>query len=416
MSRSVWLLCGAAALVAVGCGQAEEDYAAKVRGCASLLGSRASVLEPLRRQVEQIEAVEGLPLQLAQRYGANASFPTLLLRDQQRLTLGQELDGLTPGDRFVFDFEGLTAVQAWLAGHKLLIDRVATATERLNAAPAPQFELGFFDRFAALDDAAIACRTLLLRAAVRLGSDNTVGACTDVINALGWTDALAQAPRIEARALAGLLRAEVLLAAEQITWASDCTLADVERLYGAVRKSLDDEVELRDALVGERAVVMHGYEAVRAGLLGKLVTDEEKAGFAARGVLAAWSGRPAAEMDADELAYLEAMGWVIEQSSQPIAGWRVPLVDQLERLPEGTLARELFFRDMPDALQMVFDDRARREAAALGLATAGGLQLPPYRKNPSSGALYEARRQQDRVQIFCGAARLHDPVFRMIER
>ncbi|WP_145289551.1 hypothetical protein [Pirellulimonas nuda] len=401
---------------AVGCGQRDPDYAAVVRQCAALPTARASSLAPLRGQIEQIEADGGLPLQMAQRAAMGRPFPTLMLHDQQRLSLGQELDAYTPGDRFTFDFETLSEVQKWLKNHKLLLDRVDTATGRLEGGPTPRFEQGFFDQMASLDDAAIAARALLLRGAVRLANNDAAGAASDVAASLAWSDALAKTARIETRALAGLLRAEALLAAEEVTWSAACTTAEIDQLYAALRESLDGETGLREPLLGERAVVLHAYEAVQAGLLDKLVTDEEKKSLNKRGLMANWRSASSADIEADELAYLEAIGWVIEQSRRPLSEWRKPLVDRLELLPAGTLAKELFFRDLPDAMQLAYDDRARREAAAVGLATAGGLQLPPYRENPANGVAYEARRQQDRVRILCGAARLHDPEFRIIER
>ncbi|MEN1679748.1 MAG: hypothetical protein AAGJ46_09145 [Planctomycetota bacterium] len=417
------------ALSCLGCGGERESFQDQVARCAQLSGAKASKLEGLRTEVARIESVGETPLALsspaisqAEQDGSNAALMLrAALNDATRLQLLPKLDDCLPEGRFVFKPKQIERARSLLDGVQRLRGAIAAAEQAPRCEFQTRTDLGFFAKLRYLDDAAIATRLHVLAAGTRLADGELPAAINELRLALWWADHLGRTPRLEARLLAAQLRGQCLVVIEAIVGGELVGVAapqkvDVERLYTLLRQSLDDWPGDDAPLVGDRAVTLHAYEALREGMYKTLVTKEEKAMLDRRGLLGRVADPKPRELDADQLAYLEVMAGLIEAAAEPhykradqvknLLGRVAPDTDGASRAP---LAAYLFLPGAGDALEEMARDRAACEAWAVALASVGGLDRPPYRVNPVTGEDYELVRSRSGVEVRTGDSRLRDP-------
>jgi len=411
-------------LMSAGCGGSAKALQDEVARCAELQGAKASDNQPLAAEVNRIVQAGQAPRDLVRPLPNPAENAAAqlgeCLTDGARLRLIPKLRNLMADQQYPLEPPQLVGILELLKDTYPLRSRIAQAEKAPQCVFDVRHDLGFFSRMRFLDDAAIACRLRLLAAAPYVADGQAAAACDELDMALTWIDRLAAVHRMEPRLLACQLRGQALLVVEAIAGGTSARRADLERLNKLLLRSLAAWPADASPLVGDRAVTMHSYEAVRVGLLDRIMTSEEKQSLKKQGLLQKLNEQTPAQIDQDELAYLDAMRVLIDTADQPYHQ-RAEQVDDLRRQldPAGTpgglapLAALLFFPGTTDAVREMARDRATTEAWAIALATAGGFDLPPYQTNPVTGAPYEVERLAGALVVRLGDPQLRDPYARI---
>lgn len=384
----------------VGCGQPTVEE--KILACSEPTGALASSDRELVDRIRQIEEQRGWPSQLDRPAVANESNAAIALADCYSDPLHLRL---RPRVEVLLEPGADSEERAkFLKRHELLIRKTAAAVDR----PRCQFEVGhrygFFAHMGYLDDASLAARLLHLRASRDDLGDRAPETLADLQRSLRVAHWLSRVRRIEARVLACTLREQALDTIRQRIEAGDYQRFEAEQVYSLLRDQLADWPEDRRMLIGERATVMHAYEAIRAGLLGRLITLEERRRLDESGLLERMEAATPQAIDADERGYLLTLQAVIDVSdrSQPIRTMALKTeLGRLSTLPT-LFARGLFLLDLPDALHRAARDRALVEAWTLALAAAADFKPPPFRLSPLSDKPYEADSLAEGAAILYG--------------
>lgn len=376
-------VCGVA-----GCGVSSIEK--KILACAEPKGALDSGDTGLVDLVRQVEQQRGWPSQLDRSPVVAEGNAAVALADcysdPLHLRLGPQAEILLEPD------PDLEERVAFLKRHDLLTRKTAAAVDLPRCRFAVGHRFGFFAHMGYLDDASLAARLLHLRATRDDLGDRSPETLSDLLRSLRVTHWLSRVRRVEARVLACTLRREALSTIRQRFLAGDYRRFEAEQVYSLLRDQLADWPEDRRMLVGERATVLHAYEAIRHGLLGRLITLEERKRLEEGGLLARMESATPQAITADELGYLRLIEAVIEASDRPYPQRRQAMNAELDRLSQRPtlFARGLFLLDLPDALHRVANDRALVEAWTIALSMAAELKPPPFRVSPLSGEPYEA--------------------------
>lgn len=415
-----------------GCGTDPKEHQQNVLRYAELTGAKASDYQSLVASVEEIEAAAQTPLALQAQIdgsgvtgiGASNSADIIsgITTDETRLRLIPQLAELIPRDQFQFSPKSLLDIREMMAATALLWPKLSEAAASPLCRFDVRFDHGFFGRMRFLDDATIASRLHLLAVAPALADDRRATALGELESCLKWCERLSQVKRVEARLLATQLRGEALLAVEAIAGDPATQRADLQQLHALLRSQLDDWPDPAGALVGDRAVTMHAYEAIRDGQLDRLITKEEETMLGKQGLLDTLRTISEPSIDQDEAAYLDAMKVLIAAAGQPLSESSGTIADVLARFdPNGgsraadaPLATHLFLPGVATALKEIVRDRAVCEGWAITLATAAKLDLPPYRINPLTGQPYVIDRQPGWIAIQFGDPELRNASARVI--
>lgn len=382
-----------------GCGG--PSFEERVRALATPTGALASPDPQLPRLVREVEQQRGLPLQLADPGAtpsesnaavalAAAYGPALHLRVSPVVTalLGSDAP--------------LEQRTEFLQKHQTLVEQTTDAADLPRCVFDVGHEFGFFASMGYLDDATLATRLLLLSARRAAVKNDRPAALADVLRALRVCHALARERRVEARVLAASLRYEALDAAAGCFDAGLWRRHEADQLYGLLREELKDWPEDSRMLVGERSTVIHAYEAIRAGMLHRLVTLEERNRL--KGRLGALETATPAEVDADEARYLRATQRLIDAAAIPFAHRSSEVAAAMAEVdsPPTLFAATLFASDLPAALQTAAQDRATVEAWTLALAAVADLVPPPFVESPVTGQPLQVRHVANRVEVLDG--------------
>ncbi|QDT70563.1 hypothetical protein MalM25_35120 [Planctomycetes bacterium MalM25] len=400
--RPTTRLLAAAACVCglIGCGASSIEK--QILACSEPTGALASTDAELVDTVRQVEQQRGWPSQLdgAKIVAEGNAAATLAecYSDPQHLRLGPRAMILVePGP-------DLEERDAFLKRHDQLIRKTAAAVDLPRCRFAVGHRFGFFAHMGYLDDASLAARLLHLRATRDDLGDRSPETLTDLLRSLRVTHWLARVRRVEARVLACTLRREALATIRQRFFSGDYRRFEAEQVYSLLRDQLADWPEDRRMLVGERATVLHAYEAIRRGLLGRLITLEERKRLKESGLLGRMESATPQAIDADELAYLRLLEAVVKASDRSQPQRRQVMNAELDRISQRPtlFARGLFLLDLPDAMHRVASDRALVEAWTIALAMAADLKTPPFRVSPLSGEPYETNALSPGAAIVYG--------------
>ncbi|CAN0334987.1 unnamed protein product [Ectocarpus sp. 4 AP-2014] len=153
-------------------------------------------------------------------------------------------------------------------------------------------------------------------------------------------------------------------------------------------------------------------------MLGQLLTVEEHKRLKEDGQLKRIQSASPETIYADENRYLQAISRLI-QAAELAQSDRLGAIEEafgvVNRAP-GLFAGPLFLQDLPEALRVVAEDRARVEAWTLALSAAAELKPPPFRTSPLSGEEYVAERDLDRIVITYGDAAAQNVILPMLPR
>jgi hypothetical protein len=386
-------------VVIAGCGG--PSFEEQVYTCATPSGALSSADHQLPQLIRAVEQQRGLPLQLSGTVATSGEINTakaLAAIYDPALHLK-----LTPTVTKLLE-PAATAKERedFLRLHKELVERTADAADLPRCVFEVGHEAGFFASMFYLDDAALAARLLVVRSLHAAENKDRSAALADMLRALRISHALAKERRVEARALAASLRYEALGVATEFFYAGVWRRHEAEQLYGALREALSDWPADSRMLIGERATVIHAYEALRAGMLQRIVTLEERQRL--RGRIEALEKATPAELDADEARYLRAMQRLIAASEEPYPNRSAEIAAAMAEINSAPtlFAATLFAKDLPAAIETAALDRATVEAWTLALATAAELIPPPIRVSPRTGKPLEVEQNAERVEIYDG--------------
>ncbi len=389
------LLCAA-----VGCG---DDFQQSVEAFATPTGALESGDGELVSQVQAIEQARGLASQLERPARADATNAAFVLAESYSPALHVRL---TPFVETLLESDADPLKRtAFVGTNALLMQKTAAAADLATCQFDVGHRYGFFGRMSYLDDTKQASRLLQLRAlTLATGQSEAADVLDDLLRSLRLAQWLSQVKRVEARVLAATLRAETLGHATTLIEAGKLRRYQGEQLYNALRDQLADWPSDSRMLVGERAAILHSYEAIRAGLLDRIVTLEERERLEKTGHLDRMRVASPETISRDQSDYLAFIGRLIASSDLPHQPRQEAIGEAITELSEkpSLFARSLFVEDLPNALRLLSGDRALAEAWTIALSAACRLQTPPFRESPLSGRPYEVASDARRVTVAYG--------------
>ncbi len=382
-----------------GCGG--PTFEERVRAIATPNGALNSADPELPKLIRAVEQQRGLPLQLSGTVATSGEINTAkalaaIYNPALHVKLAPTVAELllptaAPKERHKF-----------LEEHRQLVKRTADAADLPRCVFEIGHELGFFASMYYLDDASMAVRLLLLRSLDAAAKKDRPAALADVLRALRVSHALSRERRVEARALAASLRYESLDLTTEYFSSGLWRRHEADQLYGALREQLTDWPADSRMLIGERATVIHAYEALRAGMLQRIVTLEERRRLGDR--IKALESATRAELDADEARYLRAMQRLIIASESPYPRRAADIgaaMTEINSTPT-LFAATLFAKDLPAAIETAALDRATVEAWTLALAAAAELIPPPFGESPLTGKPFDVDQGAERITVYDG--------------
>src|SRR5690606_35748527 len=131
----------------------------------------------------------------------------------------------------------------------------------------------------------------------------------------------------EAWLTAAELRIEALAVVDRLANDPRATATHREQLRQLLTESFERWPSVESALVRERAIDLHTYEAIRLGLVEMLFSTKERGELRVAGVLEKLTATEPDQIDADQAAYLAYMRRVIELSRKPFYAAKDELVE-----------------------------------------------------------------------------------------
>lgn len=394
----VFLLVGAA-----GCSveSRDEQYAKMVTDeYGQLTRARSSPNAELQDELDRVEDEGGTPVQLdspPSDGGSNTAVALLKLFSPKSLERADKASReLIPEDRFTFSPMVLEKMirlrqkyeQAWLNS------RAAYDLPHCNFGL--MHKAGFFADTSFIDVVCVCGRLEAFQAAECLSNNDLAGAVKSLGYMFRGAESLGNERHVICRIEAARLRRIALAVAEAIVLHPNLDVESITHVYAMVAAQLDHWPQDSRAWVGDRALGLHTYEAIRGGDLIWLLTDQEMQRLVEETNLSVFEAAALRGIDADEIFYLRTMRDVIAACEQPFYRRREVFVrtrlrlNELEDTPEyPVIAGRMLLGDIEQGQRIQAEDRAACEAWCLALALAAGQSPPPYQLNPLSGKPYQ---------------------------
>jgi len=255
---------------------------------------------------------------------------------------------------------------------------------------------GFFADTSFVDVVRVCGRLEAFEAAEYLANDDMVGAVEALSYLLRGAELLGNEQHVICRIEAARLRRVGLGIIEAIVQHSDLDVASITQVHAMLAAQLDRWPQDARAWIGDRALGLHTYEAVRGGDMIWLLTDREVQELVQEMSLSVFEAAALRGIDADEVFYLQTMRELIKACEQPFYKRREVFVrmrlrlNELETTPNYPLvAGRMLLGDIEQGQRIQAEDRAACEAWCLALALAAGQSPPPYQVNPLSGKPYQ---------------------------
>lgn len=403
------VLCAVSCAV-VGCKDEPKKLSEVVAECADLPGMRTSKNSELREELKRITEEGGTPLQLVDNLPTDEQnvaaamvnvFDSMLV--ESLLNSSKEC---YPKDKFEFNPADFARAIAFKRSHTKQLHKIYAALKRPHCNFGVEFDQGYFYEEKFIDEVVIAARLLAFDVADRLRKRGPTKATVPLKDLFRLVECLSECKDITARIEAEQLRAQALRVMEAVANHKDTTRENTSMLYHILRKQLNNWPSDADSLIGERALVMHSYEGIRAELLPWILTKEEKAAFKSEHLMKDLEKTLMENADLDELQYLQAMRTIIESCERPYYQRSGTIFDAIEKLRSkrssndfAFAAVKLFLPGIDTSLQQIADDRMRCEAMAIALAGAANEKTPPYEINPRTGDPYRIEKTQSYVKV-----------------
>ncbi len=321
--------------------------------------------------------------------------------------LRDQTDQLMPAGRFQYNPIQLERVIHFRKQHEAQRLAAAEALKRPRCRLPILFEAGFAADLSTVDAVWVCARLEMFRGAEAL-SNGSLGEATKCFGrVLRWAGHLASEPHLTVRLEGAFLRTEALNLLQSIANHKEVgkkELAQAQRLLSAQLADWPDDGR---AWIGDRALGMVLYEAVRDGKLTKQLAPEELERFKKEGIASDLDEAARRHVDSDELYYLETMRRVIASCRRPYYARKqvfAAIRDDLHERQDGTdfplVAGRLLLAGIEKGHVIQARDRANCEAWTLATALATGVPPPAEGVNPLSGKPYRVVRQDGLVTVY----------------
>lgn len=412
-----WLALLLAIATGVGCtkGPSPEAKATEeAKAYGALPGLKATPDQSLQDELARVVTEGGTPELLASRKvpdESNIAAGLIALFDgvdRKRLAaIRAESDGLFPKGRFTLD--PVQRERAVRFRQRYENERMGTrlALERPECRFPIAFEAGPADELAFLDVLWICSRLEAFRAAETLSSLDVDSAVESLGFMLRLAECLAAEPHPVTRLEAAFMRTEALLVLQAIVGNER-----FDRSHGVmIHEWLCDQLAAwpDDALawIGDRALGMVIYEAVRGDRLKDFLTEAEQEQLKQEMSLASFHDAVLRNVNSDELYYLLAMRKIIRSCEHPyhtrVADFEDLRRDLHERRNSSDfplVAGRFLLVDVEKGHVIQARDRANCEGWLLALALACGEKAPDLGNNPLTGRPYRTECDGKTILVY----------------
>jgi len=403
---------------ATGCGRGEDDPR---RRSAELFGDLPGLSEtpdpPLRDELARLVDEGGTPALLGRSTVADADNAAValmgLFKPHAIPRMLRNAREIFPTGRFRFDPARLERAIHFRHWHE---DERVQARAAL-ARPACDFPIEYTAGFAAdlscVEVVRLCVDLEAFHAAEQLFSRDDVAGAIDSLEVMfRLTAHLAAVKHPTVRLEAALVRQDVLAVVRAVVEHPDINKPLISRgqlaaLAAVTRDQLNTWPDDAGAWIGDRALGMHAYELVRAGLLGELLTEEEIERFEAEKILDQLPAAAMRNVNRDELYYLLAMRKVIEGCKRPFFERRSVLAEiaddlqaKRDSLEFPVVAGRILLVDLEGGHAIQAADRARVEAWALALSLAAGDEPSGLEISPLTGKKYLVEREAGVIRVW----------------
>ncbi len=415
LRRVRWLVgaAAAAALVLPGCGRQPE--AAKDTEPSDPYGHLPALKDTadpeLREEYSRIVDEGGTPAQLTAKpvpeaenvaVGLTALFPKKMTRP-----LLSRTSELFPVSGFEFNSEQLQQVDEFLSKYGNQIEQARSILSRPRCDFGIDYRKGFAAELSFVDVAQTVARLEAFRAALALEADNLGEATLSLSYMFRVVSCLAAEKHPIARLNAAFIRSEAFQVLRAIALHPRTGPEELKQLQQMIASQLSQWPDEADVWIADRAVGLHAYEVVRDGGIMSLLTKEEVQQFEESGTLARLRSLTPAQLDDDQLYYMNAMQEIIASCSQPYyerVDMLKAMTTDLEALRATSdfplVAGLLLLPDVPNGHLLLARERAQCEAWALALARALNQPDPSTDTNPVTGHPYRVERDRGRVLVY----------------
>lgn len=367
----------------------------------------------LASEVERIKSAKQTPGLLARQgmpgaSGANLSRSLVkLFRSTDELDrLDEQLSALigeTPEDDYVVDIDQAQSISG---RYRELRIRAHQLVSQPDANFYVDWKLGLAIELDFVTAVQVIARLDQLEAVLALRKHQVGLAVDSYIRLTQLIRRLDEVPHVVCRLTAAQLRLESIKLTNAILQHPDIDLETLRIFRDRYVGQLSAWPDEQQVWIGDRAIGLHVYEIVRAGLYLSLLDDEENDRLQKKGMHIIKARSVYENVDNDEWFYLQSMRTIIEMCDRP---W-YERIEQLEEIyaridlrKRGigypTVAAELLLPEINHAQQKMARDRARVEAWAIGLSLACGEEPPLFTINPETGDAYESLVGESEIEI-----------------
>ena len=417
-----WLsVCAALLMGTVGCSEPPSlDLTDEtIAEFATLPGLQQSSSQSLRQHFVLLEAEQATPLQLKrpeipESENVAAVFVGLFAKNFISSQL-ETSDELLPWPNFTPDKKQLERIRLFRRRLEPRRAKAATALDR----PKCNFNIdptrGWYADPSFLDAVKLYMRLEAFLAVDRLAENDLTAATEAITRMFRLVELLSFEKSVNARLLAGNLRQETLqvLGAALRHPAADAKI--VKHFYSLLEYQLTRWPSDADAWIGDRAMALVSYEAVRKDGLITLMTEADIRELMVNRSLSSLISDATNGADDDELFFLEEMGKIIKScyegegaERRPVPYFRrqevfVELVKAQQRKIDADefplVAAKLFLPNIRQGHALQAADRARVEMWTIALAAAIGLPLPEHKINPVNGERYHTTTEPRQILV-----------------
>ncbi len=369
-----------------------------------LPGLRASADPRLREELARVEETGGTPEALQEplvEEGQNAAVLLESIFSSRRLAgLKEQSDGLFPTIGFEFNPLHFEKVLAFRDDHAESLERCREVLSRESRGFGIDHTRGFGNDLDFVDRVRLCARLEAFDAADQLHARKDLDAAMENIERmLHWAALLAAEKNVYTRGEAAAMREEIASVIVETAHSPDAAPRHTAELAKLVLDALEGWTPDAHAWIGDRAAVLHSYEAIRDGKITRFLTVDEIDALARERSLFDLSKALERSVDSDELFYLQAARRLIDLCGQPYFKRRRAFAEiemEAERLRGGKdyplAAMLLFLKDVESGHLLQAHDRALYEALYLALSHAAGKTSDRFRVSPLSGKPYRVRR------------------------
>jgi hypothetical protein len=397
-----------------GCGGArQQNQPPSFSQYADLPGLSKAADPLLQDEFARLRAEEATPAQLevasatilADNDNLAAGLREVLKPNQIESAL-EDIDKIYPNGKFLFGTAAVIRARDLLAQNEAAVSNTSAALDRPKCNFGHRHGEGLFADLSVYETAYLAHRWQALEAAVALSEGNLAGAERSLDRMLRLAHHLAQVKHVVPRMKAVTMRLEALRVLEALVQHRDATPAMAEHFRDLLVSQLDTWPDDANAWVGDRAQGLHTYEMIRHGYLLSVLSSDELTEIRKEAGSTATAKAIAANVDEDQLYYLETMREIIDGCERPYHARRELLQKITRHLQETRsspqfplVAGRILLVDIDLGHRRQAMERAHVEGWVLTLSAATGEELPPLTTNPQTGLPYEVARESHRILV-----------------